>query len=103
MGSRRSSHPSSYTPDTEVEAITSEPLSAKRQRECLENCIKKLQDGHKIFRGVMGSDDCFVDGKYWIRIYNNNLRFLNNVPHNANVVDIADLGRSTSSSGATCF
>jgi len=37
--------------DTEVEAITSEPLSAKRQRELLENGIKKLQDGHKIFRG----------------------------------------------------
>ena len=51
----------------------------------------------------MGSDSCFVDGKYWIRIYNNNLRFLNNVPHNANVVDFADLGKSTSSSGATCF
>jgi hypothetical protein len=50
---------------------------------------------------VVGSDGCFVDGKYWIRIYNNNLRFLNNVPHNANVVDFADLGRSKSSSGAT--
>jgi len=37
--------------DTEVEAIASEPLSAKRQRELLENSIKKLQDGHKTFRG----------------------------------------------------
>lgn len=68
--------------DKEVEAIASEPLSAKRQRE-MENCIKKLQSRHQIF--------------------NNNLRFLNNVPHNANVVDFADLGRSPSSSGATCF
>jgi hypothetical protein len=51
----------------------------------------------------VGSDGYFVDGKYWIRIYNNNLRFLNNVPRNANVVNFADLGRLTSSSGATCF
>jgi len=43
-------------PDTEVKAIASEPLSAKRQREFLEDRIKKLQDGHEIFRGVMGSD-----------------------------------------------
>ena len=41
--------------DTEVGAIASEPLSAKRRRELLENSIKSLQDGHKIFRGVMGS------------------------------------------------
>lgn len=41
--------------DTEVETIASEPLSAKRQREFLEERIKKLQDGHEIFRGVMGS------------------------------------------------
>jgi hypothetical protein len=48
--------------DTEVEAITSEPSSAKRQRELLENRIKKLQDGHKIFRGVMGSGgECVKD------------------------------------------
>ena len=40
--------------DTEVEAIASEPSSAKRQREFLEDRIKKLQDGHEIFRGVMG-------------------------------------------------
>jgi hypothetical protein len=43
---------------------------------------------------VVGNDG-FVDGKYRIRIYNNNLRFLNNVPHNANVVDFADLGSSS--------
>ena len=41
--------------ETEVEAIASEPLSAKDQRDLLENGIKKLQDGHEIFRGVMGS------------------------------------------------
>jgi hypothetical protein len=41
--------------DVEVEAIASEPLSAKRQREFLEERIKKLTDGHEIFRGVMGS------------------------------------------------
>jgi hypothetical protein len=41
--------------DTEVEAIASEPLPAKRQREFLEDRIKKLQEGHEIFRGVMGS------------------------------------------------
>jgi hypothetical protein len=41
---------------------------------------------------VVGSDG-FVDGTYRIIIYNNNLRSLNNVPHNANVVDFADLGR----------
>jgi hypothetical protein len=41
--------------DTEVEAIASEPLSAKRQRQFFEDRIKKLQDGYEIFRGVMGS------------------------------------------------
>jgi hypothetical protein len=41
--------------DTEVETIASEPLSAKRQKELLENRIKKLQDRHKIFKGVMGN------------------------------------------------
>ncbi|KAE9378323.1 dynamin family protein-like protein [Stipitochalara longipes BDJ] len=41
--------------DVEVEAIASEPLSAKRQREFLEERIKKLKDGHEIFRGVMGT------------------------------------------------
>ena len=42
--------------DTEVKAIASEPLSAKRQRELLENSIKKLQDEHKIFRGWTALD-----------------------------------------------
>jgi hypothetical protein len=56
--------------DTEVETITSKPLSAKCQRGLLENRIQKLQVGHKIFRGVMGSGSCFIDGKYRIRIYN---------------------------------
>lgn len=42
----------------------------------------------------------FVDRNYSIIIYNNNLRFLTNIPYNTNVVDFADLGRSKSSSGA---
>ena len=41
--------------DTEVEAIVSEPVSAKRQREFLTDRIKKLQAGHSIFKNVMGS------------------------------------------------
>jgi hypothetical protein len=41
--------------DMEVEAISSEPILAKCQREFLEDCIKKLQDGHEIFRGIIGS------------------------------------------------
>ncbi|KAH7420099.1 dynamin family protein-like protein [Cadophora sp. MPI-SDFR-AT-0126] len=41
--------------DAEVEAIASEPTSAKRQRDFLEDRVKKLQDGHNIFKGVMGS------------------------------------------------
>jgi hypothetical protein len=45
------------TSDMGVEAIASEPLSAKRQREFLEDRINKLQDGHEIFRGVMGSGE----------------------------------------------
>ena len=52
--------------DTEVEAIASEPLSAKRQREFLEDRIKKLQDGHEIFRGVIGSGG--TDGGSGMRI-----------------------------------
>lgn len=40
---------------TEDEAIASEPLSAKRQREFLEDRIKQLQEGHKIFSGVTRS------------------------------------------------
>ncbi|KAL8828421.1 MAG: hypothetical protein Q9191_002602 [Dirinaria sp. TL-2023a] len=41
--------------DTETEAIASEPPSARRQRDLLENKIKKLNDGRCIFRGVMRS------------------------------------------------
>lgn len=41
--------------DTETEAIASEPPSARRQRDLLENKIKKLNDGRGIFRGVMRS------------------------------------------------
>ncbi|PQE28022.1 hypothetical protein CJF32_00005775 [Rutstroemia sp. NJR-2017a WRK4] len=41
--------------DAEVEAIASEPTSAKRQREFLEDRISKLEDGYEIFKGVMGS------------------------------------------------
>ena len=41
--------------DSEVEAIASEPASAKRQRQFLEDRIAKLRDGQSIFRKVMGS------------------------------------------------
>ena len=41
--------------DPEVEAIASEPASAKRQRQFLEDRIAKLKDGQSIFRSVMGS------------------------------------------------
>ena len=41
--------------DSEVEAIASEPASAKRQRQFLEERIAKLKDGQSIFRSVMGS------------------------------------------------
>lgn len=41
--------------DGEVEAIASEPASTRRQREFLEDRISKLEEGHEIFRGVMGS------------------------------------------------
>jgi hypothetical protein len=41
--------------DVEVEAIASEPASAKRQREFLEDRIKKLDNRHTIFRGVIRS------------------------------------------------
>ncbi|TVY58349.1 Interferon-induced GTP-binding protein Mx [Lachnellula cervina] len=40
--------------DAEVEAIAAEPTSAKRQREFLEDRVRKLEDGQEIFRGVMG-------------------------------------------------
>lgn len=41
--------------DVEVEAIASEPTSAKEQREFWEDRISKLEDGYEIFRGVMGN------------------------------------------------
>ena len=41
--------------DSEVEAMASEPASAKRQRQFLEDRIAKLKDGQRIFRSVMGS------------------------------------------------
>ena len=41
--------------DSEMEALASEPASAKRQREFLEDRIAKLKDGRSIFRSVMGS------------------------------------------------
>jgi hypothetical protein len=40
--------------DTEVEAIASEPIAAKRQREFLEDRVRKLLDGHAIFKDAMG-------------------------------------------------
>ncbi|QSZ32353.1 hypothetical protein DSL72_001927 [Monilinia vaccinii-corymbosi] len=41
--------------DAEVEAMASEPASAKRRREFLEDRIAKLKAGYETFRGVMGS------------------------------------------------
>lgn len=41
--------------DSEIEAIASEPASAKRQRQFLEERIAKLTDGQSIFRSVMSS------------------------------------------------
>ncbi|KAI9808036.1 MAG: hypothetical protein M1827_007542 [Pycnora praestabilis] len=41
--------------DTEAEAIASEPPSGRRQRDLLENRIKKLKEGQGILRGVMRS------------------------------------------------
>jgi hypothetical protein len=46
--------------DTEVEAIASEPQATKRQREFLEDRVRKLESGHEIFRGVMGSGTSVV-------------------------------------------
>jgi hypothetical protein len=53
-----------------------------------------------VLQEVIGSDICLLIETI---IYNNNLRFLTNIYYNTNVVDFADLGRSKSSSGATCF
>ena len=41
--------------DSAVEAIASEPASARRQREFLDDRISKLEHGQGIFRAVMGS------------------------------------------------
>ncbi|MCJ1274248.1 hypothetical protein MMC21_002043 [Puttea exsequens] len=41
--------------DAEVEKLASEPDAAKRHRIFLNDRIKKLEDGQKIFRKVMGS------------------------------------------------
>ncbi|MCJ1281197.1 hypothetical protein MMC26_000515 [Xylographa opegraphella] len=41
--------------DSEVEAIASEPLSAKRKREFLGDRIEKLKKGQAILKNVMGS------------------------------------------------
>jgi hypothetical protein len=41
----------------EVKAIASGPLSAKHKSEFLKNYIKKLQDKHKICRGVIGNSE----------------------------------------------
>ena len=41
--------------DSETEAIASEPASAKRQREFLEDRIGKLSEGYKILRDVIRS------------------------------------------------
>jgi hypothetical protein len=42
--------------DAEIAAIASEPASAKRKREYLEDRIKKLQEGHRILRRVIGTE-----------------------------------------------
>ena len=41
-----------YLSNAKTEAIASEPPLAKRQRELLENNIKKLNDGRGILRNV---------------------------------------------------
>lgn len=41
--------------DTDTQAIASEPLSEKRQRDLFEDKIRKLKDGRNILRGVMRS------------------------------------------------
>ena len=43
--------------DDDVKAIASEPTVTKRQREFLEDRVRKLEDGHEIFRGVMAGGD----------------------------------------------
>ena len=41
--------------DSETEAIASEPASAERQREFLEDRIRKLKEGHRILQDVIRS------------------------------------------------
>lgn len=40
--------------DTAAQDLASEPASARRQRDFLEDRIKKLENGSSIFRSVMG-------------------------------------------------
>jgi len=39
--------------DNDVKALASEPTVTKRQIEFLEDRVRKLKDGHEIFRGMM--------------------------------------------------
>lgn len=41
--------------DVETESIASEPSSAKRQRDFLNDRIEKLEAGHSVLRGVIKS------------------------------------------------
>ena len=41
--------------DPEAAAIASEPPSARRQRDLLENRMKKIENGQRILRGVVRS------------------------------------------------
>ena len=49
--------------DAQVEAIASEPSSAKDQRVFLEDRIRRLKDGREIFRGVMGGTGVSITDK----------------------------------------
>ena len=39
--------------DSDVEKIASEPPALKRQRQFLKDRIEKLENGQKIFKGIM--------------------------------------------------
>ena len=39
--------------DSDVEKIASEPPALKRQRQLLKDRIEKLENGQKIFKGIM--------------------------------------------------
>ena len=41
--------------DSQVESITSESATVKRQRLFLDNRIAKLKEGQEIFRSIVGS------------------------------------------------